>query len=91
MPVISTTRARHRPIAAPTTMATGQQRHTERLDVSVDRQRDGRGQCHGHAGDAEGVPGPGCLVLGQPGQRQDEQQRSDEVGRLRGGFEREQG
>ena len=61
-----------------------QQREPGPGDVAVDRERDRGHQGHRHAGDAEGVAGLGGLVVGQPGQRQDEQQGGDDVRRLRG-------
>ena len=84
-----TTRARHRPIAAPIDhRARPAAPSPTPVDVAVERQRDGGDQRDRHAGDAEGVAGLGGLVLGQPGQGQDEQQGGDDVGRLRGGRRR---
>ena len=64
---------------APMTMAT-----TSRVRPIAEMLRvasaDGRGQRDGHAGDAEGVAGLRGLVLGQPGEAEDEQQGGDDVG-----------
>src|SRR5699024_8752752 len=53
----------------------------------VDRQGHGGDQGQGHAGDAERQATTRGLVFGQSGQRQDEQQRCDEVGRIGGGLD----
>ena len=60
-----------------------QQREAGALDVPVRGQDDRRDQRDGHAGHPERVADLGGLVMGQPRQRQDEQQSSHDVGRLR--------
>ena len=50
-----------------------QQREAHGFDVAGECQRDRRYQGDGHSGDAESVTGPGCFMLGQSGQREDEQ------------------
>ena len=56
-------------------------------EVPVDRQCDRRHQRHSHAGNAERVAQLRRLVVGQPGEGQDEQQGGDDVRRLRGGLD----
>ncbi len=63
-----------------------QQAHARAVRCGGQRERDGGDQRDRHAGDAEGVAGPRRLVLGQPGQGQDEQQGRDDVGRGGGGL-----
>ena len=60
-----------------------QQHQAGALDVPVHRQHDRRDQSDRHAGHPERVADLGGLVMGQPRQRQDEQQTSHDVGRLR--------
>ncbi len=68
-----------------------QQCQAQRLQFILDGQRDGGDQRDGHADDAEADAGAGGLVFGQPGQRQDEEQRRDDVGRGGGVFQGEHG
>ena len=89
MPVISTTRARHRPIAAPIAIAPTSRPMPSGSMWRLMRQGDGGDQRDRHAGHAEGVAGPRRFVLGQPGQGQDEQQGRDDVGRGGGGLQGE--
>ena len=84
IPVISTTRARHRPIAPPTSTATTSS-VSPRAACGLPprtggRQPHRRDERDRHAGDAVRHATTGGVVLAETGEAQDEQQRRDDVG-----------
>ena len=89
MPVISTSRASLMPMSAPTVHRhhDDHQPDQDRALVGirsvaevVEHQQQRRDQGQRHAGHAERVAAPGRLVLAEAGQREDEQERREDVG-----------
>ncbi len=73
-------------MAAPIAIATISRIDRDGLGV-LDGDAEGRGQRDRHAGDPEGDALAGRLVSGEPGEREDEQQRRDDVGGRRDGLQ----
>ena len=59
--------------------AADQQRDDQLVIVGADFTEQGREQCDGHASDAVPVTAPGRFLVGQPAQREDEQDGRDDV------------
>ena len=84
MPVISTTRARHRPTVPPMSMAAIRRTILAPLASSMTRIAVAASGDR-HAGDAVDDPGLGGFVAAEPGEAQDEQQGGDDLGGVGGG------